>query len=176
MTRDLASQTKGDAEKKLRILEKRLAKSDRRRAELEELLDENADRAELAKEIGALKIEADRCRQILAGLNEDANQIDQMSQDPVAAMAPSEPVRQVEPTKEKEIDKDEGELEDDEDAMSLDDVASEEADSDDDDDDDETLEAFDDDDPLLDDNDEDDTLLDEDEEEEGFLETDEDDD
>lgn len=55
--------------------------------ELEELLDENADRAELAKEIGALKIEADRCRQILAGLNEDANQIDQMSQDPVAAMA-----------------------------------------------------------------------------------------
>ena len=55
--------------------------------ELEELLDENADRAELAKEIGALKIETERCRQILAGLNEDANQIDQMSHDPVAAMA-----------------------------------------------------------------------------------------
>jgi len=55
--------------------------------ELEELLEEKADRAELAKEIRALKIETERCRQILAGLNEDANQIDQMSHDPVAAMA-----------------------------------------------------------------------------------------
>lgn len=55
--------------------------------ELEELLDEKADRGVLAKEITALKLETERCRQILAGLNEDANQIDQMSQDPVAAMA-----------------------------------------------------------------------------------------
>lgn len=83
--------------------------------------------------------------------------------DPVAALAPSEPVREVEPTKEKETATDDGELEEDEDAMSLEDMASEEAD--DSDDEEETLEAFDD----------DDTLLEEEEEEEGFLETDEED-
>ena len=55
--------------------------------ELAELLDEKADYPTLANEIKALKVETERCRMILAGLSEDANQIDQMSHDPVAALA-----------------------------------------------------------------------------------------
>ena len=63
-------------------------------------------------------------------------------------------------------------LEDDDDALSLEDMAEEEtADSDDD----ETLEQFDEDEGLLDDDDEDDTLLEDEEEEESFLEDDEED-
>ena len=55
--------------------------------ELAEMLDEKADHETLATEIIALKAETERCRMILAGLSEDANQIDQMSHDPVAAIA-----------------------------------------------------------------------------------------
>ena len=91
--------------------------------------------------------------------------------DPAVAMAADEPVRDIAPTAgEKETD-DEA-LDDDDDALSLEDMAEEEtADSDDDD---ETLEQFDEDEALLDGDDEDETLL-EDEEEESFLEDDEED-
>ena len=91
--------------------------------------------------------------------------------DPAAAMATDEPVRDIAPTaEEKETDNDA--LEDDDDALSLEDMAEEEtADSDDD----ETLEQFDEDEALLDDDDEDETLLEDEEEEESFLEDDEED-
>jgi two-component system sensor histidine kinase RegB len=55
--------------------------------ELGEMLDEKVDYETLANEIMALKVETERCRMILAGLSEDANQIDQMSQDPVSVLA-----------------------------------------------------------------------------------------
>lgn len=55
--------------------------------ELGEMLDEKVDYDTLANEITALKVETERCRMILAGLSEDANQIDQMSHDPVSVLA-----------------------------------------------------------------------------------------
>ena len=52
-----------------------------------EMLDEKVDYDTLANEITALKVKTERCRMILAGLSEDANQIDQMSHDPVSVLA-----------------------------------------------------------------------------------------
>ena len=55
--------------------------------ELEEMLREATSHDKLAIEVTALKRETERCREILAGLAEDANQIDQMHHDPVTVLA-----------------------------------------------------------------------------------------
>ena len=55
--------------------------------ELEEMLHEAASHDRLAIEVTALKRETERCRQILAGLAEDAHDIDQMHHDPIAVLA-----------------------------------------------------------------------------------------
>ena len=55
--------------------------------ELEEMLREAASHDRLAIEVTALKRETERCRQILAGLAEDAHDIDQMHHDPIAVLA-----------------------------------------------------------------------------------------
>ena len=94
--------------------------------------------------------------------------------DPLAAMTAEQPVRDIAPTAENKDSDDDGELEDDDDALSLEDMVDEETDNDGDDGE-ETLEQFDSDGGLLDDNDEDDTLLEDEEEEESFLEDDEED-
>lgn len=83
------------------------------------------------------------------------------------------PVRAVAPTAEAEKKDDDGELDEDDNAVSLEGMVDEE--TDDSDDEDETLREEDE--ALLDDNDEDETLLEDDEDdEESFLETDEEDD
>ena len=89
--------------------------------------------------------------------------------DPKAAATPDEPTREITPTAEGEDNDDEDALEDDDDALSLEDMADDEND---DSDDDEALEQFDNGDALLDDNDEDDTLLEDEEDEESFLKDD----
>ena len=55
--------------------------------ELEEMLHEAASHDRLAIEVTALKRETERCREILAGLAEDAHDIDQMHHDPIAVLA-----------------------------------------------------------------------------------------
>ena len=95
--------------------------------------------------------------------------------DPLATMTAEQPVRDIAPTAENKDSDVDGELERDDDALSLEDMVDEEADNDDDDGE-KTLEQFDGDGGLLDDNDEDDTLLEDEEEEESFLENEEDDD
>ena len=55
--------------------------------ELEEMLREAASHDRLAIEVTALKRETERCREILAGLAEDAHDIDQMHHDPIAVLA-----------------------------------------------------------------------------------------
>ena len=55
--------------------------------ELEEMLREATSHDKLAIEVTALKRETERCREILAGLAEDANDIDQMHHDPIAVLA-----------------------------------------------------------------------------------------
>ena len=92
--------------------------------------------------------------------------------DPDAIMAA--PVRAVAPTAEADKKEEEGELEEDENAVSLEGMVDEESDDSDDDEDETLLEEEE---ALLDDDDEDETLLEDDEDdEESFLETDEDDD
>jgi uncharacterized protein (TIGR02300 family) len=95
--------------------------------------------------------------------------------DPAALAVVETPARAVEPVAEAKKQDDEGELEDDDNAVSLENMVDEESD-DSDDDDSETLEQFEDEEALLDDNDDDETLLEDEEEDESFLETDEDDD
>jgi uncharacterized protein (TIGR02300 family) len=95
--------------------------------------------------------------------------------DPLAAMTPEQPVREVEPTAENKDGDDDGELEEDENALSLEDMVDEETD-DEDDDSEETLEQFSEGEALLDDNNDDETLLEDEEEEESFLEDEDDDD
>ena len=93
--------------------------------------------------------------------------------DPDAIAAAPAPVRTVAPTAGAEKKDDDGELDEDDNAVSLEGMVDEE--TDDSDDEDETL--LEEDEALLDDNDEDETLLeDEEDDEESFLETDEDDD
>jgi uncharacterized protein (TIGR02300 family) len=93
--------------------------------------------------------------------------------DPDAIAAAPAPVRSVAPTAEAEKKDDDGELDEDDNAVSLEGMVDEE--TDDSDDEDETL--LEEDEALLDDNDEDETLLEDDEDDdESFLETDQDDD
>lgn len=94
--------------------------------------------------------------------------------NPEAGSTPSEPVRAVEPTVEKNEKDEAGEHEKDDATVSLEDMVDEE--TDDGDEDEKTLEEFEADEALLDDNDEDDTLLEDEEEEESFLENNDEDD
>lgn len=94
--------------------------------------------------------------------------------DPMAAAVDQKPVAEIEPTGEAETEDSEDTLEDEDDALSLEDIVEDDGD---DDDDDEAIGEFSDDEELLDgDLDDDDALIDDDDEEDGDFIADEDDD